>query len=245
MTKIFKILLILITVISVTGCSGVTTPAPQKKAKGQQSEKTFSDYWAFYNAKDPCANGRKCNIAEKSAYFRLAQEAAKRAGMVPLDPKYGRPALECPIEVIQGPDYKCPDGTCSPLLSGCSSYETEDGEEEQTCAVEPQQPVQHSQTGFLLTAFDTDSGTKFVILKAEEQFEPEVRFEDVAGNYESVAQTIAAGEGNVAVYLTAFPLVETELTAKSRIPNDFDVKHIRVIAEKMGKKGRLVFRKWN
>ncbi len=237
-----KYLLITVLAAILTLSSGCINNCTTNSCKGTpENEKSLTDYWAFYEAKDPCANGRSCSIEEKQAYALLGYKAAKNIGLVAVDPKTGLSAIESPIRHLpKGPAYKCPEGTCS-ATAPCPINTYSNG----STTVETSEPSLHSQTGFLLTAFDTEVGPRFVILKADEEFEPGITFEEAAGTYESVAQTIAAGEGNIAIFLTAFPLVETENNLSARLPNDFDVKHIRSIAEKLGKKDQLLFRKWN
>lgn len=230
---------LLILTIVTTGC---INNCPTNTCKGTPAkEKSLADYWAFYEAKDPCANDRACSIEEKRAYALLGYKAAKCVGLTPTDPKTGLTALETPIKYLpKGPSYKCPEGTCS-ATAPCPIDTYSNGVKRTST----EEPSLHSHTGYLLTAFDTSAGPRFVILKADEEFEPGVSFNEAAGTYESVAKTISEGEGNIAVFLTAFPLIETENNLTARLPNDFDVKHIRSIAEKLGKRGQLLFKKWN
>ena len=140
-------------------------------------------------------------IEEKNAYALLGYKAAKNMGLVPVDPGTGLTAAETPVKYLpKGKPYKCPEGTCS-ATAPCPIDTYSNGEKTVTTS----EPSLHSQTGYLLTAFDTPTGPRFVILKADEEFQPGVTFEEAAGTYESVARTIAEGEGNIAVFLTAFP----------------------------------------
>lgn len=240
MKKYLYFTLFSVILITLNGC---TTQCPTNTCKATpDKEKNLSDYWAFYNAKDPCEGGRTCSVEEKRAYTLLGYKAAKSRGLVPIDPKTGLTAIETPIKLhAKGAPYKCPEGTCSATVP-CPT-----GSSQEVCAAQTLStgPSLHSETGYLLTAFDTTVGPRFVLLKADEEFEPGVTFAEAAGTYESVGKEIAEGKGNIAVFLTAFPLVETDDRLTARLPNDFDVEHIKSVAEKHGKKGQILFRKWN
>ncbi len=234
------LLLTIVSVLILSGCAvnctdnSCSTEVPAK-------EKSLAAYWAFYEANDPCANGRTCSVEEKKAYAVLGYKASKCMGMTPVDPATGLTALETPVKYLpKGKPYMCPADTCS-ATAPCPITTFNNGHS----TVETTSARAATQTGYLLTAFDTAEGPRFVILKADEEFEPGTTFAEAAGTYESVARTIAEGEGNIAVFLTAFPLVETDNTLTARLPNDFDVKHIRTIAEKLGKKDKLLFKTWN
>ena len=173
---------LLILTIVTTGC---INNCPTNTCKGTPAkEKSLAAYWTFYEAKDPCANGRSCSIEEKRAYALLGYKAAKCVGLTPTDPKTGLTALETPIKYLpKGPSYKCPEGTCS-ATAPCPIDTYSNGAKR----VSTEEPSLHSHTGYLLTAFDTSAGPRFVILKADEEFEPGVSFDEAAGTYESVAK---------------------------------------------------------
>lgn len=177
----------------------------------------------FYKAPDPCADG-VCTTAERAAYARLGNECAKNLGMIPISPKYGVPAVDCPVEFSVDTNSICPPG-CSEVTG--------------------QENGQTAQAGFLMTAFDTPQGTRFVMVEADRDYDPKVDFSQVASDLSGVAQRLQTSSGTVAVYLTEFPLINSVQGQTSRQPKESEIELIRQSLAGMGKTSEQIkFVRW-
>ena len=176
----------------------------------------------FYHTEDPCKDGRKCTPEEKANYTALGTACAAKWGMVPIDPKYKLPAAECPVEFTT---------KMEPCPPSCSE-------------INGKEPAL-AQAGFLITAFDTPAGTRYVMIGTENQFDPAAKLDAVGKGISAVAQELKASQGEVAVYLTEYPLISTGDGERSRQLNDSEVELIRQSAAGMGKPlSELKFVRW-
>lgn len=177
----------------------------------------------FYQAEDPCTDG-KCNATERESYARLGYACADKLGMVPLSPRYNLPAIDCPVTYSVDKEALCPP-TCAEL-----------GENANYVAAE---------SGFLMTAFDTAAGTRFVMVEADKQYNPQINFADAASDMNGVAHRLQSSIGSVAVYLTEFPLVNAPQGQTSRQPKESEVEMIRQSLASLGKSSAQVqFVRW-
>lgn len=205
----------------LTGCC--TTCAKPAPGCGKFISPNMCDCIDFISEPDPCADGT-CSAREREEYFLKGYACAKKLGMVPLSPKYGKPALECPVEYVVDANVVCPPRCAAP---------------------EKEVVVSQQRKGFLFTAYDTPAGVKYIMVEAEQKFNPETKFEDVALDMSGVAQKVKEINGTVAVYSTEFPLITPPANMTSRLPTELEISDIKQQSKLLGKAGdEMIFIRW-
>lgn len=177
------------------------------------SGKPYSKCQEFYRMPDPCKGG-SCTQEQRKAYWKLGNECAKEHGMVPLSPKYKLPAVDCPVEYSIDTEANCP-----PPCVADAGYQ--DG--------------LAAQAGFLVTAFDTTSGTVFVMVDAEKDYDPKTSLAEAGTGIEGIARRLSGTSGAVAVYLTEYPLIAADEGLTSRQPRESELDLIKQGVQNLGR----------
>jgi len=217
--KIFTVAIFAVLGLMLTGCN---CSKKECNSCGKFVSASMCDCMDFINTPDPCADGT-CSAKEREQYFFKGYACAKKLGMVPVSPKYGLPAIECPVERTIDANSTCPPA----------------------CEGKPEMIVSDARTGFLFTAFDTPAGVKYILIEADQKFNPEIKFTEVAMDMSQVAEKVSTTKGTVAVYSTEFPLVTPPEGMESRLPSELEVSDIKQQIKLMGKKSdEMLFIRW-
>lgn len=181
-------------------------------------DKTFC--YVFMHSENPLGNPQ-ASAAEKIAYAKLGYECAKDKGMVPLSPRFGVPALDCPW--IRSVDTTA---VCPAPCSSCGPVITE----------------KPTERGYLLTAFDTPRGTRYVMIESERDFSPTTTLTDVEKDFNNLVETLRGLDGKVVVYLTSFPLITPRNNETSRVLRDLEINSFKSALQE--KAGNINFVNW-
>lgn len=166
---------------------------------------------------------KNASAEAKIAYAKLGYRCAKARGMVPLSPRFGVPALDCPwIRSVDPED----SAVCPTSCAGCGPMVSE-------------KPIER---GYLLTAFDTPRGTRYVMIEAERDFSPAATLADVEKDFGNLVETLRGLDGKIVVYLTSFPLVTPRGNETSRVLRDLEINSFKSALQE--KAGNVSFVNW-
>ena len=146
--------------------------------------------------------------AQKIAYAQMGYRCAMDKGMVPVSPRFGVPALDCPWIRSVDPVEKT---VCPTSCTDCGPVVTE----------------RPTERGYLLTAFDTPRGTRYVMIEAEREFSPATTLQDVEKDFNNLVETLRGLNGKVVVYLTSFPLITPRSNETSRVLRDLEINSFK------------------
>ena len=178
--------------------------------------------YQFLQTPSPLGN-RSVPAAQKIAYAKLGYQCAMDKGMVPLSPRFGVPALDCPWIRSIDPIEKT---VCPTSCTNCAPVVTE----------------RPTERGYLLTAFDTPRGTRYVMIEAERDFSPATTLRDVEKDFNNLVETLRGLDGKVVVYLTSFPLITPRSNETSRVLRDLEINSFKSALQE--KAGNVSFVNW-
>lgn len=186
-----------------------TLKCPPKRCNLCPTKKQCQDAcFAFYRMDNPLGDKSACP-QQKITYARLGYQCADKKGMVPISPRFGLPAIDCPWIRSTG---DLTEQTCPSLCAGTKQ------------PIVTEAPIEQ---GFLLTAFDTPRGTRYVMIEAERDFSPQTRLVDVEKDFAGLTETLNNISGKAVIYLTNYPLITPKIGESSRSLRELEINGLK------------------
>ncbi|GHT02780.1 hypothetical protein FACS1894139_01610 [Planctomycetales bacterium] len=175
----------------------------------------------FYQLADPfAASATPATPAAKIAYAQTGYQCARRQGLVPLSPRFGVPALDCPwtrsVDEDLPPQFAAAYGGVHPAAPSAA-----------LAPVAALQPSAPNERGYLLTAYDTPRGVRYVIIEAERNFNATATLLEVEKDFPALVRALRNLTGRAVVYLTNYPLIAGGGNATSRVLQDAEIAGLK------------------
>jgi hypothetical protein len=102
--------------------------------------------------------------------------------------------------------------------------------------------LQSTERGYLLTAYDTPRGVRYVIIESDRDFSPVAKLTDVEKDFSALVSALERLQSRSVVYVTDYPLIAANGRAAPRILREAEINGLKSALQ--GRAANINFVNW-